>query len=146
MFSCRLPCRCRAVLWIGALFALQTRAVGAVAEKLEITAGQGTVLDFDSDVMRVYTSNPEVADLVVITGREVVVNAKGQGTATLLVWLQSGERQSLYASVSSDLGPARKLLSDTFPKENLTINGSHDAISLVGRVSAQEVSDRAVLF
>jgi pilus assembly protein CpaC len=47
--------------------------------------------------------------------------------------------------VSADLGVARKLLRETFPKENITLNGSRDAISLVGRVSSQEVSDRAVL-
>jgi pilus assembly protein CpaC len=132
-------------LWIALLAGPAAPAADPPAAKLEMSSGEGAVLDFASDVIRVYTSNPEVADLVVITNREVVVNAKLQGAATLLVWLQAGERQSFSTTVSSDLGPARKLLRETFPKETLTLNGSKDAISLVGRVTAQEVSDRAVL-
>jgi pilus assembly protein CpaC len=135
----------RASIWIGLLVVSSVPAADSPARKLEMSSGEGTALDFEADVTRVYTSNPDVADLVVITSREVVVNAKAQGSATLLVWLQSGERQALSATVSADLGAARKLLRETFPKENITLNGSRDAISLVGRVSSQEVSDRAVL-
>ena len=117
--------------------------------KLEISAGEGKIIDSASEVTRVYTSNPEVADPAVISAHEVVVNAKAPGVATLLIWMKAADsqletRQSFTVSVVSDLGVARKLLRDTFPAENITLNGSKEALSLVGRVSAQEVSDRAV--
>ncbi|MDQ6678260.1 MAG: pilus assembly protein N-terminal domain-containing protein [Acidobacteriota bacterium] len=143
-FSSHTGCSLSALL-IGLLAVTTARTADAPIRNLEMSSGQGTVLDFRSDVTRVYTSNPEVADPTVITSREILVNAKAPGAATLLIWLQSGERQSLSVSVTADLGPARKLLHDTFPTENLTLNGSREALSLVGRVSAQEVSDRAVL-
>ncbi len=103
------------------------------------------MLDFESDVTRVYTSNPDVADLVVITSREVVVNAKAQGIRDAAGLAAVRRAPVAFGdSVYPTLARPRRILSETFPKENLTVNGSRDAISLVGRVSTQEVSDRAV--
>ena len=131
------------------LAAIQGHSADQPTRKLEMSSGEGKVLDFAADVARVYTSNPDVADPAAISPREVVVNAKAAGMATLLVWTKAADnepetRQSFSISVSSDLEPARKLLRETFPSENITLNGSKEALSLVGRVSAQEVSDRAV--
>lgn len=123
--------------------AIAVEAATSAPGRLQMSSGEGTVLDFPADVTRVYTSNPDVADPAVISAREVVVNAKASGAATLLIWLHSGERQTLTVDVSFDLGPARKLLHDTFPSEELTLNGSKEALSLVGRVTKQEVSERA---
>ena len=126
------------------LLILSAQAADSPSRKLEVLSGQGTVLDFAADVKRVYTSNPDVADPAVISDHEVVVNAKTAGVATLLVWLDSGDRQSLLISVSSDLGPARRLLRETFPNEDISLQGSKEALSLVGRVTKPDISDRAV--
>ena len=111
---------------------------------LDLLAGQGTVLDFDADVTRVYSSNTDIADPAVFTAREVVLNAKAPGIATVVIWLQSGVRETFAARVSFDLGSARALLRETFPGEDVNLYGSKDGLSLVGRASSQEISDRAV--
>src|SRR5436190_18882170 len=120
------------------------QTVDKPARKLELLAGQGIVLDFESDVTRVYSSNPDIADPAVSTAREVLLNAKAPGIATLVVWLQSGVRETFAARISSDFESAGILLRDTFPAEDITLHGSKDGLSLVGRVSTQEISDRAV--
>ena len=68
--------------WCG-LAAAQT-----VAPSRDITLieGRGELLRFQSDIARVVISEPKVADAVVVSPREVMVNAKGAGHTTLMVW------------------------------------------------------------
>jgi Flp pilus assembly secretin CpaC len=72
---------------------------------IELTLGQGKILEFSGEVTRVYTSNPEVADVTVIDSHGIVVNAKSAGKATLGVWLQSGGNESIPITVELDLAP-----------------------------------------
>src|SRR5256714_15126380 len=53
---------------------------------LVLLEGRGELLTFQRDVNKVAISEPKVADAVVISPREVMVNAKGVGRATLLIW------------------------------------------------------------
>src|SRR6266436_1271805 len=48
--------------------------------------GRGQLLSFQHDVKTVAISEPKIADAVVISPREVMVNAKGLGRATLIIW------------------------------------------------------------
>src|SRR5262249_15124217 len=42
-----------------------------------------------------------------------------------------------------NLEPLRKLLKDTFPKEEIHVQSSRESLSLTGRVSSKDVADRA---
>lgn len=114
------------------------------SSEMELLSGQGAVIDVASGIARTFTSNPDVADISVAGHSEVLVNAKAPGIATLMIWTHSGARQSVTVRVSGDLQPARALLNQAFPSENLRISGSKDALAIVGTASSQEIVDRAV--
>jgi len=112
--------------------------------EMELLSGQGAVIDVDSDIFRTFTSNPDVADISVAGHSEVLVNAKAPGIATLMIWTHSGARKRVAVRVSGDLQPARALLNQAFPSENLRISGSKDALAIIGTASSQEIVDRAI--
>nr|MDQ2901690.1 pilus assembly protein N-terminal domain-containing protein [Acidobacteriota bacterium] len=114
------------------------------AQNLSLTVGEGVVLDYPGDVVRVLTSSPEVVDPVAVTSREILFNAKGPGLATIVVWLKSGERIVRSVNVNANLESIRRLMKDTFPNEAIDVRSARDALSLIGRVSSQAVADRAV--
>lgn len=114
------------------------------SSEMELLSGQGAVIDVDSGIARTFTSNPDVADVSVAGHSEVLVNARAPGIATLMIWTHSGARQSVTVRVSSDLQPARALLNQAFPSENLRVSGSKDALAIVGTASSQEIIDRAI--
>jgi pilus assembly protein CpaC len=116
----------------------------AKSSEMELLTGQGAVIDLDSDIVRTFTSNPDVADISVAGHSEVLVNAKALGIATLMIWTNAGARQSVTVRVSRDLQPVRTLLNQAFPAENLRISGSKDALAIIGSASSQEVVDRAI--
>jgi pilus assembly protein CpaC len=61
-------------------------------EQLKLNVGRSVVLDRQADVARISISNPEIVDAVAITTREILINAKSAGAATLVIWPKSGSR------------------------------------------------------
>jgi len=112
-------------------------------QDLALTVGKSIVVDYASDIGRISTSNPEVVDAVAVSTREILLLAKAQGAATVRVWTRSGERTAYAVLVDQNLDPVRRLLKDTFPREDIQVQASRDALSLTGVVSSQALSDRA---
>jgi pilus assembly protein CpaC len=114
------------------------------AQELRLTLGKSIVIDYPADIGRISTSNPEVADYVAVTTREILIHAKSHGTATLIVWSRSGQREFYAITVEHNLEPIRKIVKSTFPNEDIQIQAARDTLSLTGMVSSQLIADRAV--
>lgn len=119
-------------------------ALGQSVQELRLTVGKSIVIDYPTDIGRISTSNPEVADYVAVTTREILIHAKSHGTATLIVWSRSGQREFYGITVEHNLEPIRKIVKVTFPNEDIQIQAARDTLSLTGLVSTQLIADRAV--
>jgi len=118
------------------------RILSAQSEELRVTAGKSIVIDYPADVARISTSNPEIVDAVAVTTREILLHARALGTSTVVVWSKSGERSFYNISVEHNLEPIRRILKETFPNEDIRVQAARDSVSLVGKVSSKEVTDR----
>jgi pilus assembly protein CpaC len=112
-------------------------------EDVRLTVGKSIVIDYPADISRISTSNPDIVDASPVTGREVLVHGKSFGTVTLVVWSKLGQRNFYNITVEQNLEPLRKLLKDTFPKEDIRVQSSRESLSLTGHASTKECSDRA---
>ena len=72
-----------AIVWPGVV------APGLLAQsgtqELKMTVGKSVVIDYPSDIGRISTSNPDIVDVVSITAREILVNAKANGHRVTVV-------------------------------------------------------------
>src|SRR5713226_8095076 len=114
------------------------------AEELRLTVGKSVVIDYPSDIRQISTSNPDILDASPVTTREILLHAKGLGSATMVVWAKTGERMFYNVTVDLNLDPLRKILRDSFPNEQINPDSSRDALSLNGNISSPLVGDRAV--
>jgi len=112
-------------------------------EDIRLTVGKSIVIDYPTDIARISTSNPEIADASPVTGREVLVHGKSYGTVTLVVWSKTGQRNFYNITVEQNLEPLRKLLKETFPEQDIHVQSSRDSLSLTGRVANRDIADRA---
>jgi pilus assembly protein CpaC len=112
-------------------------------EDVRLTVGKSIVIDYPADISRISTSNPDIVDASPVTGREVLVHGKSFGTVTLVVWSKLGQRNFYNITVEQNLEPLRKLLKDTFPREDIHVQSSRESLSLTGRVSTKDYADRA---
>src|SRR5258705_1991938 len=53
---------------------------------MTIVCGKGELLLFERDVHRVVVAEPKIADGLVVSPREVMINAKGPGKTTIIIW------------------------------------------------------------
>jgi len=112
-------------------------------EEIRLTVGKSIVIDYPTDISRISTSNPDIVDASPVTAREILVHGKAFGTVTLVVWSKAGQRNFYNITVEQNLEPLRKLLKDTFPKEDIHVQSSRESLSLTGRVTNKEVAERA---
>ncbi|PYS21995.1 MAG: type II and III secretion system protein [Acidobacteria bacterium] len=107
-----------------------------------LTVGRGQLLQFLEEASRVSVSDPAVADAVVVSPHEVVLNGKTPGHTTIMIW--HGENVSPFEiSVEPDVTEIQKQLSATFPNEKIDVSSSRDAILLTGVVTEAEIAKQA---
>jgi pilus assembly protein CpaC len=135
--------RRKALATLAAFLCAGVAAAQPATEELRITVGKSVVIDYPADIRQISTSNPEIVDAVAVTTRELLLHGKGHGTATVIVWSKTGDRTFYNAVVEHNLDPIRRFLRETFPAEDIRVQSARDSVSLVGRVSSKEVSDRA---
>lgn len=111
---------------------------------LTLLEGRGQLLTFHQDVTKVAISEPKIADAIVISPREVLVNAKGPGRTTLVIWETGSEPAQFEIQVTKDTADW-----DTFAKSfteaagtPITVTGTGDTIVLSGKVQSVEESKR----
>jgi pilus assembly protein CpaC len=112
------------------------------ARPMTLTVGRGELLQFTDDVSRVSVSDPTIADAVVVSPNDVVLNGKAPGNTTIMIW--HGDNVSPYTiTVEPDRSEILKQLRATFPAEQIDVTSSKDAIILTGVVSDAEVAKQA---
>lgn len=130
------------------LFVLGISAAGycfpQVGEDLRLTIGKAVALDYPGDLKSISTSDPNIVDYTTISAREVLLQAKAIGSATVIMWSKAGQRTFYNVNVELNLDPLRHLLKDTFPNEDIQPRSSRDSIALNGHVSKKEVGDQAM--
>jgi pilus assembly protein CpaC len=131
-------------LWITAVAVLLPGAAsGQSAEELRLTVGKSVVIDYPEDIRQISTTDPAILDASPVTTREILLNAKGLGSATMVVWSSANQRMFYNVTVELNTEALKRMLRDTFPGESIEIRTSGESISLNGTVSSKEIADRA---
>ncbi len=94
-------------------------ATTAVAQEpavnvLDMSTGRSYPITTPVPITRISIADPEVADVLVVADREVVINAKKTGETDAIVWLQNGLRQHYRVSVHSPTDRMQIILSVKF--------------------------------
>jgi pilus assembly protein CpaC len=110
-------------------------------ERLTLTAGRSRILVMPFDVTRLAVTNPAVADAVTVTRREVLIDSKGPGVTSLILW---GDDERIQYDVVVEPGtlPLHEQIRTLFPGENIQVSSTNEAIVLSGRASTNEIATK----
>jgi len=122
--------------------AAQQSASAGGFDKINITAGQSTVLTTDFDVVRIAVTNPLVADATVVQPREILIDGKAPGTISLILW-GSSRRTQYELIIEPAVTSLQQKLQALFPGEDIQVGITDEAIVLSGKVSGNQVMLRA---
>src|SRR5262245_54522289 len=122
---------------------LRAQQAGATPiEKVPLTAGRSTVLTTPFDMTRIAVTNPAVADAVVVQPREVLIDGKGPGTVSLIVWGDQ-ERRQYDVVVDPGVTTLQQTFQKLFPGEDIRVAMNEESIILTGSVSNNAIMLRA---
>ena len=104
-------------------------------KKLNLVSGKSTILKSALPIKRVSIADPEVADFLLLSPREIYLTGKTAGTTNLTLW-QNGKVTEIYdLEVAYDLSRLKQQVHDVLPEEkDLQIIGTNDSITLAGRI------------
>ena len=100
-------------------------------ERVVLTAGRSTVLGSDFDITRIAVTNPAVADAMVVQPREILIDGKGAGTVSLIVW-GTGRRAQYDVVVEPGVTTLQQKLQALFPGEDITATLNDEASDPLG--------------
>jgi len=72
-----------------------TSAIGAVklqSTQLTTSVSKSELLESEESIQRVAIANPDMIEVVAISERELVINAKAAGNTSLAIWTADGKR------------------------------------------------------
>lgn len=131
------------VLVAGSARAQQT-AVSADVQPLHILVGKSVVINLQSKLKRVLSSNPTVIDTVTTSPTQLVVSAKAVGTSSLVLWDEAGSSRMLDVTVDLDVSSLRTALEKAYPRAAVQAQADGGRVILTGSVPDQRAADDVV--
>lgn len=96
-----------------------------------------------SEITQIAIANPTIADAVVASSTEILINAKSVGSTTLRVWTNNGMRQQFNINVLADNLAIAQAIKRVLPNDEINVQNSIDNILLQGSVKNQYEKDIA---
>ncbi|MEP6960289.1 MAG: type II and III secretion system protein family protein [Nitrospirota bacterium] len=123
-----------------------SKAVASEAQRLELGVGKSKVVDLGSSIKRASLANPEVADTVVLSPKQIYLTGKAIGVTTLTLWKENGDLFSVFdIMVTPDLSQLREQMHKMLPDEqDILVMATHDHITLSGTISNLARQSRAL--
>jgi pilus assembly protein CpaC len=111
---------------------------------VNVLVGQSRVINFDRPVGRFSVSNPEIAEAVLVTPDQVLVNGKAFGQVNFIAWEQSGKEYLVFdVFVRANLSLIDSQIRVLFPKDDIRLSQANGSVVMSGNVSDPETATRA---
>ena len=103
---------------------------------VNVLVGQSRVINFDRPVGRFSVSNPEIAEAVLVTPDQVLVNGKGFGQVNFIAWEQSGGEYLVFdVYVRANLSLIDSQMRVLFPKDDIRLSQANGSVVMSGSVA-----------
>lgn len=115
-------------------------------QRLGLTVGESRIVETEMSFKRASVANPDVADPIVLSPKQIYLAGKAVGTTTLTLWGQDGQVANVFqVQVSPDVTRLKEQIHTMLPHEpGIQVMNSHDHITLAGNVSNMESLTKAL--
>ena len=112
------------------------------AQTLHLLVGRSLIITSPARIKRVSLADPAVAEALVVSPTQVLVNGKTPGGVSLLIWDETDQSQAFEVSVDIDVLGLSQKIHEVFPSEQVRIETSKDVVMLSGHISSAAVADK----
>jgi pilus assembly protein CpaC len=110
---------------------------------IKLRVGRSKVLRTPFAIQRVSVADPEIADIVLISNREIYLNGNNAGVTNVSLW--GKERfSSAKITVEPDISLLKEKLFKILPREKIAVEAAGDTVVLSGEVSGPSIQETAL--
>lgn len=115
-------------------------------QRLGLAVGESRIVETEMPFKRASVANPDIADQIVLSPKQIYLAGKAAGTTTLTLWGKDGQVANVFqVQVSPDVTRLKEQIHTMLPHEpSIQVMGSHDHITLAGNVSNMESLTKAL--
>jgi len=124
--------------------AVAQRVVRAPEQVVSVSKGASALLVNTTNIQRFSIGDPAVAEAVVVSPTEVLINGKTLGTTSLFLWDNTGAIKLYSVEVTADAPGLQRYLSSVLQGERIDVIASGNVVTLSGQVRDASVANRAV--
>ena len=111
---------------------------------LQVKEHQSILIDTKENIRRVSIARPEIADVEVISPRQLLIIGKSAGTTTLIYWNEQEVPTTVDLTIGINVDQAREDLKKIAPNDAFEVSGWGDTLVLSGTVKAEASQARLV--
>jgi pilus assembly protein CpaC len=111
---------------------------------VKLLVGRSAVINVGKPISRVSLTSADIADALVTSGDQLLVNGKMPGTITMFVWERAGALRQYEIVVQRDLARLNEQMAQLFPGETIEAISNGKAVVLSGMVTNQTAADKAM--
>ena len=120
------------------------RVVRAPEQVVSVSKGASALLVNTTAIQRFSIGDPGVAEAVVVSPTEVLINGKTLGTTSLFLWDNAGGIKLYSIEVTADAAGMERYLASVLEGEHVDVVASGNVVTLSGQVRDASVAMRAV--
>ena len=114
------------------------------AVPVNVLVGQSRIITFDRPLERFSVSNPEIAEAVLVSSNQVVVNGKAFGQVNFIAWEKSGGKFIVFdVYVRTNLSLIDSQIRALFPKDDIRLSQANGSVVMSGSVSDTKTAQQA---
>jgi pilus assembly protein CpaC len=107
------------------------------AMAIQVKAHQSMLIDSTENIRRVAIAKPEIADVEVISPRQMLIIGKSAGTTTLIYWNEQEVATTVDLTIGINVDQAREDLQKIAPEDSFEVSGWGDTLVLSGTVGTE---------
>jgi pilus assembly protein CpaC len=120
------------------------RVVRAPEQVVTVSKGASALLVNPTAIQRFSIGDPTVAEAVVVSPTEVLINGKILGTTSLFLWDNSGNIKLYSIEVTADAAGLQRYLKSVLEGEQVDVTASGNVVTLSGQVRDASMANQAV--
>ena len=111
---------------------------------VNVLVGQSRLISFDRPIERFSVSNPDIAEAVLVTSNQVVVNGKAFGQVNFIAWEKGTGRFVIFdVYVRTNLSLIDSQIRALFPKSDIRLSQANGSVVMSGTVSDTKTAAQA---
>src|SRR6266542_3684050 len=111
---------------------------------VNVLVGQSRLISFDRPIERFSVSNPDIAEAVLVTANQVVVNGKAFGQVNFIAWEKGTTRFVIFdVYVRTNLALIDSQIRALFPKDDIRLSQANGSVVISGTVSDVKTAAQA---